>query len=137
MALVDLKRSKADKAEEAQEATGGPAGDDYPYGLCLNIDNDELAKLGVSQLPNVGDEFHITAVAKVTRTSSSASENDESSGMSLQITMMELSAEDSEDEAGERGAAAENAEVSGRVKTVVSNAYRGRGNFPPKPGDGG
>lgn len=129
MALVDLKRSKKDKAEEVKETAVGPSGDDYPYGACLHLDTEELDKLGIVDLPEVGEEFQITAVAKVTRVSSSASEgSDEQNGVDLQITAMELtSSGGTESEAEDRGQAAESQAVGGRAKTVVRNAYRGRG----------
>lgn len=124
MALVDLKRTKEDKAEEATEVAAGPSGDDYPYGTCLNLDTDELDKLGISKLPEVGDEYHIHAIGKVTRVSSSATEGqDESNGISVQITMMEMVHED--EEPGEvETPAAEEAEERGN--TILASTYRGK-----------
>jgi hypothetical protein len=89
--LVDMARTDADKkaSQKRMEAMMESDGPDYPYGLCLDLCKEELDKLGLKDLPEVGDEFHIYAVAKVTRVSQSASESgDDSRGISLQIIEM-------------------------------------------------
>ena len=127
MALVDLKMSKKDMAEEASPtANQNP----YPYGACIHLDTDELDKLGVKELPDVGDEYHIRAIGRVTSVSSNDSGNGEQSGLSIQITMLELVHEDeaaaeADSVAEEEAEDAENKAVGG-AKTVVHNAYRGR-----------
>lgn len=102
MKLVSMERTAAEKkaAEERwnAEAETGP---DYPYGLCLNLGGDELAKLGIKTLPAVGAEMEVTAKVKVTSVSSSESERGEGyKSVSLQITEMSL-------DDGERASAAE------------------------------
>lgn len=96
MALVDLKLSPADKKSEMEERMAGPdAMPDYPYGMCLMIDKDELDKLGMTELPEVGDELNITAIAKVTQVRQSAVEGqDDESSISIQIMKMELTDSD-------------------------------------------
>ena len=123
MAMVNLKLSKKDQKEEMSPEVSRP---EFPYGLSLNIDKDELDKLGVMDLPEVGDEFHIVAVGKVTSVHSNANGNGEQAGMQLQITDMELTpeAEDEPEEAPEEGEAAEAGEVEGR--TVMHSTYRGK-----------
>ena len=89
MALIDMKR---DKADETSEMAAMPADNEgqYPYGLCISLDKDELDKLGITSLPPIGAEFHLVAVGQVTRINQSADKNmDEERSMSIQITMME------------------------------------------------
>src|SRR4051812_13003081 len=92
-----MKRSAKDKRKDM----GSPASvdciaPDYPWGLCVNMDGDELDKLGVKALPDVGTEYTMTCKVKVTSVHQSASESrkkdgyDESRSISLQITDMAL-----------------------------------------------
>lgn len=100
MKIVSMERTEAEKKAAEERYKEGPtlAGPDYPYGLCLSLEKDELAKLGVEKLPEVGDEFHVYAVTKVTRVSQSASEGGEDSkGIELQITDMGVLHEDEGD----------------------------------------
>lgn len=90
--LVSMQRTDAEKeaAEEACKAMPCE-GPDYPWGLCINLGKDELAKLGVKKLPGVGAEFQLVAHVCVTRVSQSASQDGEDSmGIELQITEMAL-----------------------------------------------
>lgn len=87
--LVSMKRTGAEK--KASNDCMPCAEQDYPYGLAINLGKDELAKLGVSQLPPVGAEYELTAVVKVTAVNQSASEGREATmSCSLQITAMAL-----------------------------------------------
>lgn len=136
MALVDLKMSKQDMAEEASpEAIQNP----YPYGICLTLDTDELDKLGITKLPGVGDEYHIRAVGEVTSVSENDTGNGQERSVRVQIQMMEMRHEDeaegeTEDVASEEAENAEATAVGGKAKTLMTNAYRNLGR--PKPGDG-
>jgi hypothetical protein len=88
MALVDMKMSKA----EAKEQTEPTSSDlpQYPWGLNLHLDDDELEKLGVKDL-KVGSDVVITAKCSVTSSSSHKSMlGDSSSSVDLQITEMEI-----------------------------------------------
>lgn len=104
--LVDMARTDADKkaAQKRMEECMTGDGPDYSYGLCIDLGKEELGKLGISELPEVGDEMHIYAVAKVTRVHQSASEHgDDNRGVTLQITHMSTMAEEAEaEEPGER-----------------------------------
>lgn len=99
--LVDMARTDADKkaAQKRMEAMMESDGPDYPYGLSLCLGKDELEKLGITDLPDVGDEMHIYAVAKVTNVHQSASESgDDSRGITLQICQMGTMEADDADE---------------------------------------
>lgn len=99
MKIVSMQRTDGEKQAAKERATSLPSdGPDYSWGLCLNLGKEELAKLGVDELPEVGDEFHIYAVATVTRVSQSASKDGEDSkGVELQITHMGAMHEDEAD----------------------------------------
>ena len=77
------------------------------------IDDATLTKLGITDLPEVGDEYQLTAIAKVTRISSSADEKEQENRLTLQLTQMSL--EDS-DEATEPNASC--------VKSLLTNSMR-------------
>ena len=94
MALTDMKRDAADMESEDDAMPADDEGQ-YPYGLNICLDKDELDKLGITKLPAIGAEFHGIFVAQVTRISQSAdmSMGDESMSMSLQITMLDIKEE--------------------------------------------
>lgn len=88
---------KLTPAEAKSETMIGEAEEDqpkYPYGLTLCLDDDVLAKLGITDLPDVGAVLYLDA--KVTVCSKSQYENQDGadSSLSLQITDMELSTTD-------------------------------------------
>lgn len=77
------KESKAESPEIAERE--GPK---YPYGTALYLNEDALAKLGIDGMPEVGDEFHIIATAKVTGTSEREYEGGSHKTLDLQLTEM-------------------------------------------------
>lgn len=89
MALVNMQMS----AEEAKEQTN-PTPEDapkYPWGLSLDLDDDALAKLGITDLPAVGTQMSLQAVVTVTRTGAYQTQGAEmESCLGLQITDMAL-----------------------------------------------
>ena len=121
--LIDMKMSQADMKADAVLAAPGER-DPYPYGLVLQLDTDELDKLGIKDLPEIGQEYHIMAVGKVTRVSSSASEgqDEESRGISVQITMMCV---DTEPMAGEEKSTPKAERRERPASSVMSNSYGG------------
>lgn len=87
--MVNMKMS----AEEAKEATScSPTdGPEYPYGLCIDLDDDALAKLGITELPAVGAKMTLHALAVVTRTGANTTQGQETENrVGLQITDLEL-----------------------------------------------
>ena len=80
------KKEVKDKIETNEEDI-----DRYPWGLGLHLDNDSLERLGITELPDVGDKKMIVGFIDVTETS----ENETSSGkknksIRLQITDMSI-----------------------------------------------
>lgn len=91
MAMVNMKMSR-EEAKEYSEPTAMDA-PEYPYGLCLDLDDDALEKLGITSLPAVGTQMTITARVYVKSTSAYNTQGGESeSRMSVQITDMEIGA---------------------------------------------
>ena len=63
----------------------------YPYGTCLDLNDESLQKLGITKLPNVGEEVTIQAKAKVTRISAYVEQGGAEQCLGLQITDMDVS----------------------------------------------
>jgi hypothetical protein len=101
--LVDMKYTKAEAKAMAKEMAGysTPA---YPWGLCIRLEKEDLDKLGITQLPQVGSEMHFGAVAEVTGVNQSARQGqDEETCVALQITMMTIvKLESAAEEKGEK-----------------------------------
>jgi hypothetical protein len=97
--MADMKRSPM--TEKPSLGLVNPSRDTYGYGTAVTLDADALKKLGIKELPEVGDEYHIVAVGKVTSTAKNASENNESTRVEIQLTHMDLTHEDAAEEAKE------------------------------------
>lgn len=75
MKLCDMKYSKKEKAEqESPKLATSVGGSDYPYGLSLSLDTEQLKKLGISSMPKIGKIMQLKAVAVVTSVSQSDSQ---------------------------------------------------------------
>jgi hypothetical protein len=104
--MIDMARSpeeiKKDMAPMSMPSpeSSAPA---YPYGLCINLTEAEIDKLGIDAADcSVGDMIHLFAIAKVT--SRSDNEMETAGGgrkqccrIELQITHLGLEDEDRED----------------------------------------
>ncbi len=87
--MVNMKLS--DQAYKDQPQAIAYDKPQYPYGLEISLDNDCLAKLGIDEVPEVGDVLTLKAKVIVKSTMESDSLNGgENCCMSLQITDMEL-----------------------------------------------
>jgi len=64
--MVHMERSHEERVADAPTADGPM----YSYGLRIRLEKEELEKLGVEELPEVGDELHIQAVGMVCSVSS-------------------------------------------------------------------
>lgn len=85
------------KRTESMEKTDiacDPCESKYPYGLCINLGNDELKKLGINELPEIGTVMKIEGMVSVSSTHQSESlEGRSHKSLGLQITDMSLSSE--------------------------------------------
>lgn len=89
--LVDMAYTKAELKAEKKEMGVGCNGqpNEYPWGLCIRLEDKELAKLGMDKLPEVGDEMTFEVRCKVTSVSQEASETRQKHRcVALQITAM-------------------------------------------------
>ncbi|QCW21982.1 hypothetical protein JessAGP_052c [Caulobacter phage Jess A] len=98
MALTDMALTKAEAKEMEQGCVASEEGDSdlpkYPYGLTLWLNDDILAKLGMSTpLPAPGTEMMLSAKVMVTGTSQRETlGGDPDMCLDIQITAMELTA---------------------------------------------
>lgn len=99
MGMKSLKIS-AKKAKEKNQPMPSLGGEDrYPYGTRIDLDKDSLEQLGIKNLPAVGTEMMIECKVTVIAVRESASQENTSRSMELQITAMDIEAD--EDEVGE------------------------------------
>ena len=88
--MVSMKRTADDRRGDSMAGASIEAtAPDYPYGLCIHLDKEELDKLGITELPKIGIEMMLEVKAKVTRVSVSQSAvegADEQTNVELQIT---------------------------------------------------
>lgn len=85
--MVSMKRTPEDKREDMGEPASIEAiAPDFPWGLCINMDYDELEKLGMKELPQVGSQFGMHIKVQVTMCRKSPVEGvEEENGCTLQI----------------------------------------------------
>lgn len=97
--LASMKRAPEKKSKSkmggADVAPSTSSREDYPYGLRIDLDNEGLDKLGLTEMPKVGTTVKLSAKAVVKRTSHD--ESDEGEGESkprksvcLQITHLSV-----------------------------------------------
>lgn len=84
--------------EERQEEAGAMpehAMPKYPYGLCIELNDEVIEKLGLTSLPRTGEKFYIEAEAKVVSVSAREVEGSESeASIRLQIEKLGCEGED-------------------------------------------
>lgn len=93
MTLTNMKLTPAEAKESDVCCDPGTSGPAYPYGLCLYLDNESLAKLGITDLPDVGTRLTLHAIVEVTSNSQRQTQDGKTVNMDLQITDMELQGE--------------------------------------------
>lgn len=92
--LIDMKLSASARRAYIEPAVSSENAPQYPYGLCLRLEKDQLDKLGIKKLPAPGEEFHIRAVGKVDNVyMSQSSANRDDRSMSIQIVYLGLTDE--------------------------------------------
>ncbi len=103
MALTDLKITKTEAKNEAKKyaITGPGDGERYSYGTRLTLDDAELKKLGIKELPAVGTMLMFEAKAKVISSRQSASESSNNRSIELQITHMDFETDEGTEEVKE------------------------------------
>ncbi len=91
MNLTDMKLSPEEAKEMdccvSGDSDGGPK---YPWGLSISLDDATLEKLGITTLPQVGQQMRLMAIVEVCSTSQHANQEGTDKCVSLQITQMGL-----------------------------------------------
>lgn len=100
MKIVEMQLKPSEAKKETVEASEleRPL---YPYGLCLYLDEVALAKLGITEMPEVGCELQIAARGRVTGTSQREYEG--GSHQTLDIQIVAMGCEDAGEEEPETG----------------------------------
>lgn len=92
--LVSLKRKKPSPEKEIAEVSPGMYHDEYGYGTRLDLNDEELDKLGIKTLPAVGSKFEVHAVAHVIAVRENQHKDrhggNKSRNLELQVTSMAL-----------------------------------------------
>lgn len=106
--MAKLKDMANKPSEEKEKAEAIIAPSKYPYGLCLRLDEDVMAKLGLDpDDAEVGDTVELQAVAKITAVSQNSRETEDGSKdcacVELQITDMAVGEDDDERDEKRRG----------------------------------
>lgn len=89
MAMINMKQKAETEEKPGEIEMDEPK---YPYGLCINLDKEQLDKLGITSLPQVGSEMTIMAKAYVKSTSAYETQGGKDMSIGLQITDMEIGA---------------------------------------------
>lgn len=93
MAMVDLIESPEEQKKDYGGVMAAPMSDPkprYPYCLQISFDDDVMEKLGITEMPAVGDTLNFTAESVVTGTNASATGEEECKRISLQITHIDI-----------------------------------------------
>ena len=106
MKPVDMKvTAKAARGAMVVNVAGNPAGKGkvYPWGLEIRLDSASLDKLGWKDMPEVGEECVIHAMAEVTEVRQAAHGDGKTRHVVLQITKMSATCEEEPGESMEKG----------------------------------
>ncbi len=88
--MISLKQTKEELKPKGSSLGHYEEADSYPYGTKICLGTDELKKLGVSDLPDVGEVHTITAKVKVVEVSQRDKKDGQSRSLDLQITDLAL-----------------------------------------------
>lgn len=100
MTLIDVKRTKKDKQDEAKRWEEPVSRDDYPYGTRIDLDDSTVRKLGLSDL-DADEVVRIQAEAFVSEDTARKQNGKTVRSVSLQITKMAIVQSESDDDTAE------------------------------------
>lgn len=96
MKVASLELTKAEAKKESGPGVSPDAEQPkYPWGTSMYLNDEALAKLGITEMPDVGTTLVIQAVAKVTGTSEREYEG--GSHRTLDIQFVEMGCEEGEE----------------------------------------
>lgn len=91
--MISMKLTPAEAKGETYLSDPEPSDlPEYPYGLTICLDDEALAKLGITDMPSVGTAMQLTALVEVCSVSQYENQSGADKSLSLQITDMELAA---------------------------------------------
>lgn len=89
--LVSMKRTKSEKkGRNSDHAVGLGDRDDFPFGLSIDLNDESLKKLGMSKLPQVGDELIVAGIGRVTSVSERSDSNRKTRNVSIQLEQLDV-----------------------------------------------
>lgn len=91
MALIDMTLTATEAKEAGCCSPSDDGGPKYPWGLAIYLDDETLAKLGITTPPDVGSKLQLVATVEVTGNSQRQTQEGKDVSVDLQITAMELS----------------------------------------------
>lgn len=87
--LVDMKRTKAEIKADIKNYDTLAGQHEYPWGLEIRLEDEELNKLGIKNLPNVGQAMTLTIYVEVqSATETKMADGKTNRCVCLQITRM-------------------------------------------------
>lgn len=93
MKLTDMKRSKKERESKMEACKIGPSSDEYGYGLCVRLDEQDLKKLGLKPSSfDVGDEVEIEATGVIKALRQDKGTSFDSSSVEIQIQSIGIEA---------------------------------------------
>lgn len=87
-----MKNEKKDE-KESTIACSNYEEPDYPYGLNISLQKEQLEKLDIKELPKVGSKMMMTIAVEVSSISSRQHKDEDHKCMDLQITDIEIGKE--------------------------------------------
>ena len=100
--MTDMAKTTAEKIEDAMPVAMPDKQPDYPYGLCISLNEADLEKLGMDAECEVGDMLHGFFMAEVTSISKTQRDGQDTCRIERQIT--HLGVEDEDNESAEEAA---------------------------------
>lgn len=91
--LVSMKLDASEQKKMAEPSLAEGDRPLYPWGLSIDLNSDTLDKLGITDLPDVGESYMLVAMVDVTNVGSNASEGGTNRNVCLQITDLCLESE--------------------------------------------
>lgn len=89
MKLVDMKKDPVEQKKSAETMCVDKSL--YPYGLCVDLSEESIEKLGIDKLPDVDTAYTLTAKVTVSNVGDRKNADGRYRNMSLQIEAMALS----------------------------------------------
>ncbi len=100
--MISMKKDQKEIAEDKAEYIGSGPQDEYPYGLRICLDDDSMAKLGLTGTFELGRKLTLNATVEVVSSSKRETDEGPEFNMDLQITEMELNNENTNSDRANR-----------------------------------